>query len=57
VITSSTADLAIGASTVTINGFGFSPTAGNNTVVFTPAGSGIVTASSTTTLTVTGLSD
>jgi uncharacterized repeat protein (TIGR02543 family) len=56
VITSSTANLAISASTVTIDGFGFSPTAGNNTVVFTPAGSGIVTAATATTLTVTGLS-
>ncbi len=42
VITSSTADLAANASTVTINGFGFGSTAGSNTVVFNNGAAGTV---------------
>ncbi len=53
VITSSTSDLAANAATLTINGFGFSTTAGNNTVDFNGLAVGNVTAASATSLTVT----
>src|SRR6185312_10908825 len=53
VVTSSTASLAITATTLTINGFGFDPTAGNNTVAFSDGAVGTVTAATATSLTVT----
>ncbi len=55
-VTLSNVDLAQDATILSISGSGFSATPGNNTVVFTPAGSGIVTDSTATTLTVTSLS-
>lgn len=55
VVTTSTASLFDNATTLTINGFGFDPTAGNNSVAFTPSGTGTVTAATATTLTVTGI--
>ena len=56
VITSTTANLSTTATSLTINGFGFDPTASSNSIAFTPSGTGTVTASTATTLTVTGLS-
>ena len=53
VITSSIADLAANASTVTINGFGFGSTAGANTVVFNNGASGTVTSATANTLNIT----
>ena len=53
VVTSSTANLAANAATVTIDGFGFDPTAGNNTVVFSSGAAGTVTEATATSLTVT----
>ncbi len=53
VITTSAADLAADASTITINGFGFDLTAANNTVVFNNGAVGTVTAATATSLTVT----
>src|SRR5690606_16138466 len=41
------------ASTITINGYGFDPTPGNNTVTFDNGATGNVTAASATSLTVT----
>ena len=55
-VTLKTGNLAANAVTLTISGTNFSLIAPNNTVVFTPAGSGNVTASTATTLTVTSLS-
>ena len=55
-VTASTANLASNAPALTINGAGFSTTPGNNTVAFTPAGTGTVTAATATSLTVTNLS-
>ncbi len=55
VITANTSNLANTATTLTINGFGFDPTPANNTVAFSPTGTGTVTASTATTLTVTGI--
>jgi hypothetical protein len=55
-VTLKTGNLAANAVTLTISGTNFSPIAADNTVVFTPAGSGNVTASTATTLTVTSLS-
>ncbi len=52
VVTASTANLAITASTMTINGFGFSTTAANNRIVFNNGAVGVVTAATATTLTV-----
>lgn len=52
VITSSTSNLAANATTMTINGFGFSTTPGNNTVDFNGLAVGTVTASTATSLTV-----
>src|SRR6185312_2824240 len=57
VVTSSTASLAITATTLTINGFGFDPTAGNNTVAFNDGAVGTVTAATATSLTVTFSTD
>jgi len=54
-VTLSTASLPTTATTLTITGTGFSTTPGENSVVFTPAGSGSVTASTATSLTVTSL--
>lgn len=56
VVTSSTANLASDATSLTINGFGFSTTPASNTVAFSPAGVGTVTASTNTSLTVTSVS-
>ncbi len=53
VVTSSTANLAANASQITINGFGFNPTAANNTVAFNDGAVGTVTAATATSLTVT----
>ncbi len=53
VVTSSTASLLANATTLTINGFGFDPTPGNNVVVFNDGASGTVTAATATSLTVT----
>ncbi|MFO1065425.1 MAG: hypothetical protein U0892_16285 [Pirellulales bacterium] len=53
VITSDTTDIAANAATVTINGFGFSTTPGNNVVTFDNGATGTVTASTATALTVT----
>ncbi len=53
VVTSSTASLSATASTLTINGFGFSTTAGNNTVAFDNGAVGTVTTATATALTVT----
>jgi len=55
-VTLSTANLLTTATTLTITGANFSTTPGNNTVAFTPAGTGTVTAATATTLTVTSLS-
>ena len=53
----SAADLASNATTLTITGENFDAmTPGNNTVVFTPSGAGMVTAATATSLTVTGVS-
>jgi hypothetical protein len=52
-VTSSTASLPINGTTLTINGFGFDTTAGNNTVVFNNGAVGTVTAATATSLTVT----
>src|SRR6185436_16040515 len=53
VVTSSTSNLAASATTLTIAGFGFDTTAGNNTVVFNDGAVGTVTAATATSLTVT----
>jgi hypothetical protein len=56
VVTSSTANLTADQTSLTINGFGFDGTTpGNNLVTFSGGATGTVTASSATTLTVTGL--
>jgi len=52
-VTSSSADLAANAATITINGFGFDSTAANNSVVFNNGAIGNVTAATATSLTVT----
>jgi hypothetical protein len=52
VITSSSVNLAANASTLTINGFGFDPTAANNTVTFSNGAIGTVTAATARSLTV-----
>jgi uncharacterized delta-60 repeat protein len=57
VVTLNAANLLTNATTLTITGTNFDTfTPGNNTVTFTPAGTGSVTASTATSLTVTGLS-
>ena len=53
VVTPQTSNLAINASTLMINGFGFDPTAANNTVAFNDGAAGTITAATTTSLTVT----
>ncbi|MFO1065428.1 MAG: IPT/TIG domain-containing protein [Pirellulales bacterium] len=53
VVTQSLTNLARSANTITINGFGFSPTAANNTVVFNNSATGTVTAATATSLTIT----
>ncbi len=53
VITPATSSLAANATTLTINGFGFSPTASNNTVSFTNGAVGTVTSATSTSLVVT----
>jgi hypothetical protein len=53
IITSSTADLAADATSIVINGSGFSSTPGNNTVVFDNGASGTVTTATNTAITVT----
>ena len=52
-VTSSTANLAANAATLVIAGFGFDPTAANNTVIFNDGAAGNVTAATATSLTVT----
>jgi subtilisin-like proprotein convertase family protein len=54
-VTANTANIASNATTLTIAGTGFSTTQGNNTVAFTPSGTGTVTAANATSLTVTGI--
>jgi hypothetical protein len=56
VVTMSTANLAVNATSMTIAGFGFDSTAGNNTVVFSGGATGAVTAATNTQLTITSLS-
>lgn len=51
--THSTGSLPFNAATVTINGFGFDPNAGNNTVAFNLGAVGVVTAATDASLTVT----
>jgi hypothetical protein len=53
VVTSSSASLAANASSMTINGFGFDTTLGNNSVVLSDGAVGTVTAATNTALTVT----
>lgn len=53
IITVSTTGLSPNASSITINGIGFDTTASRNTVTFNNSATGIVTASTATTLTVT----
>src|SRR5262249_15485722 len=55
-VTPSTANLAVSATSMTIAGFGFDSTAGNNTVVFSGGATGAVTAATNTQLTITSLS-
>ena len=57
VVTSSIASLAANATTFTINGFGFDPTAANDTVVFNDGAVGTVAAATATALTVTFTTD
>ncbi len=45
--------MAANATTITINGFGFDPTAANNTVTFNDGAVGTVTTATATSLTVT----
>ncbi|OWK43391.1 FG-GAP repeat domain-containing protein [Fimbriiglobus ruber] len=53
VVTSSVADLAANAATLTIAGFGFDPTAADNSVAFDDGAIGSITAATSTSLTVT----
>ena len=56
VVTANTANLADNATTLVIQGFGFSTIAGSNIVTFAGgAATGTVTSATATTLTVTGL--
>jgi len=57
VVTVSTTDLAANATSLIINGSGFSTTAASNVVTFPDGGTGIVTSATATQLTVTGLSN
>lgn len=54
-VTASTVNLLASATSLTINGAGFDLTPANNTVAFSPTGTGTVTGSTATTLTVTGI--
>jgi hypothetical protein len=56
VVTSSTANLAFNATSMTINGFGFDTKAANDTVSFSGGATGIVTSATATQLTVGSLS-
>ncbi len=56
VVTSSTANLAANAASLTIDGFGFSGTARDNVVIFSGGVKGIVTSATATQLTVSHLS-
>jgi hypothetical protein len=53
VVIKNTANLSASANTITITGFGFDLTPGNNTIVFNNGAVGTVTASTATSLTVT----
>jgi hypothetical protein len=53
VVTASTANLAANPTQITIHGFGFDPTAANNTVIFNHGAVGTVTEATATVLTVT----
>ena len=55
VVTPNTANLPADATTLTINGFGFSNVAANDTVTFSGGATGTVTSATATQLTVTGL--
>ncbi|MFO1440531.1 MAG: IPT/TIG domain-containing protein [Verrucomicrobiaceae bacterium] len=55
-VTLATTSVNATATTLTLTGTGFDTTPGNNTVVFTPAGTGTVTAATATSLTVTSVS-
>lgn len=55
-VTLNVTNVPITATTLTINGFGFSPTPGNNTVTFNNGAVGSVTSASATSLTVTSVS-
>jgi preprotein translocase subunit YajC len=52
VVASNSANLANGATTMTINGFGFDPIAANNTVVFNNGAVGTVTSATATSLSI-----
>jgi sugar lactone lactonase YvrE len=52
VITSTTTDLGLNATTLTINGFGFDPIAANNTITLNNGATGTVTAATATQLTI-----
>ena len=56
VMTANTANLPANATTLIIQGFGFTSAAGNNTVTFTGGATGTVTSATTTQLTITNLS-
>jgi LysM repeat protein len=56
IVNTTTAALASNATTLTISGSGFHTTPGNYIVAFTPSGTGTVSASTATSLTVTDLS-
>jgi len=53
VVTARTTNLSLAAATITINGFGFSTTPGNNTVTFNNGAVGTVTSATATSLVVT----
>ncbi len=52
VVTSSTAQVAANASTITINGFGFDPTVANNAVTLNNGAAGTITSATPTSMTV-----
>ena len=56
VITVSAANLAANATTLTINGFGFDPTPGNNVLTFSGGVTGTISTATANTLNITGLS-
>ena len=53
VIASNSAGLAANAASITVDGFGFDPTPGNNTVTFTDGAVGTISAATATALTIT----